>query len=155
MAAIIAVISGALQCFSLWLLPTSPGVLLTALCGAAYVLLALGLFGISTLSLLLAICALPLRSWFAVFPIELPAWELLRIAADLAIAALCLPVLWRTLDPGYTRIEPGHRLQEKNITQDDLHATQTKVAPTAADDGALPDTPQQKNGSLNTEEPVA
>lgn len=109
MAAILATLSGAMQCFSLWLLPTSPALLLTALAGAAYLLLGLGLFGISSFSLFLAIGLLPLRSWFGVFPLDIPAWELIRIATDLAIAALCLPVLWASLDPSHRRIEPGLR----------------------------------------------
>ena len=109
LAAILATLSGALQCFSLFLLPTSPAVLLTALCGTLYLLLGLGLFGISRFSLTLAIVTLPLRSWFGVYPLEIPAWELLRIGGDMAIALLCLPVLWATLDHRHEKIEPGHR----------------------------------------------
>lgn len=71
--------------------------------------LALGLFGIARLALLLAITIPVLRTWFGLYPLELPAWEFLRIAADLAIAALCIPVLWSSLDPGHTEIAPGLR----------------------------------------------
>lgn len=109
LAAILATLSGASQCLSLWLLPTTPTLLLTGLCGALYMVLALGLFGIARLALLLAIAIPVLRTWFGLYPLELPAWEFLRIAADLAIAALCIPVLWSSLDPGHTEIAPGLR----------------------------------------------
>ena len=109
LAATIATLSGACQCLALWLLPTTPQLLATSLLGTLYLLLGLGLFGISRLSLLLTITLLPLRSWFAVCPLDIPAWEFLRIAADLAVAVLCIPVLWRSLDPEYRPIEPGQR----------------------------------------------
>jgi hypothetical protein len=107
MAAIIATLSGAAQCLALWLLPVSPAALMTAFLGTLYLLLALGLFGISSFSLILAIVVLPLRSWFGLYPLGLEAWELIRIAGDLAIATLCVPVLWAMLDPTYRKVEPG------------------------------------------------
>lgn len=107
MAAILATLCGSAQCLSLWLLPISPTLLMTALLGVLYLLLALGLFGISAFSLVLAIVVLPLRSWFDLYPLSIPAWELIRVACDIAIAALCIPVLWSSLDPDHRPIEPG------------------------------------------------
>jgi hypothetical protein len=101
MAAVLATLSGAAQCLSLWLLPVTPTLLLTALTGSLYLLLALGLFGISRFTLMLAITLPLLRSWFGLYPLDIPAWELLRVACDIAIAALSVPVLWASLDPDY------------------------------------------------------
>lgn len=109
MAAILATISGAGQCVTLWLLPTTPGLLLIALSGSFYLLLGLGLFGISRFSLFLAIILPPLRGWFGIYPLDIPAWELLRIATDLSIALLCIPPLWASLHPDHQKIEPGLR----------------------------------------------
>lgn len=109
LAAVLTAVSGAGQCFSLWLLPVTPALLATAALGALYLLLALGLFGISRLSLLLAVAILPLRSWFALYPLDIEAWEFLRVAADLTIALLCLPVLWASLDYRHEKIEPAER----------------------------------------------
>jgi hypothetical protein len=109
LAAIIAILSGASQCFSLWLLPTSATLLLTALTGTFYLLLGLGLFGISRFSLFLAITLPPFRGWFGLYPLEIPAWELLRIASDLTIALLCIPSLWISLHPDHRKVEPGMR----------------------------------------------
>ena len=109
LAAIIAILSGASQCFSLWLLPTSTTLLLTALTGTLYLLLGLGLFGISRFSLFLAITLPPLRGWFGLYPLDIPAWELLRIASDLSIALLCAPSLWASLHPEHQKVEPGMR----------------------------------------------
>lgn len=107
LAAIIAILSGASQCFSLWLLPTSTTLLLTALTGTLYLLLGLGLFGISRFSLFLAVTLPPLRGWFGLYPLDIPAWELLRIASDLTIALLCIPSLWASLHPEHKKVEPG------------------------------------------------
>ncbi|MFT4768044.1 MAG: hypothetical protein ACI8RN_001174 [Glaciecola sp.] len=107
LAAIVAILSGASQCMSLWLLPTTSTLLLTALTGALYLLLGLGLFGISRFSLFLAITLPPLRGWFGLYPLEIPAWELLRIASDLTIALLCIPALWASLHPEHQKVEPG------------------------------------------------
>lgn len=109
LAAIIAMLSGASQCFSLWLLPTSTTLLLTALTGTLYLILGLGLFGISRFSLFLAITLPPLRGWFGLYPLDIPAWELLRIASDLSIALLCVPPLWASLHPEHEKVEPGKR----------------------------------------------
>lgn len=112
LAAILATLSGAGQCLALWLLPTSTGLLLTALTGSVYLVLGLGLFGIARFSLLLAITLAPLRSWFGLYPLDLPTWEFLRVAADIAIALLCIPAFWSSLDPGHREIAPG--LRDKN-----------------------------------------
>lgn len=109
LAAIIAALSGASQCLSLWLLPTTPTLLMTALLGTGYLLLGLGLFGISRFSLFLAVSLPPLRGWFGLYPLDIPAWELLRIASDLTIAILCIPALWASLHPEHRPLEPGLR----------------------------------------------
>ena len=109
LAAVLTTLSGAGQCFSLWLLPTTPSLLATAALGSLYLLLALGLFGISRLSLLLAVAILPLRSWFGIYHLDIVTWEFLRVAGDLTIALLCLPVLWASLDHRHEIIEPGER----------------------------------------------
>lgn len=115
LAAVLTMVSGAAQSMALWLLPTTPTLLGTALMGSAYLILALGLFGISRLSLFLAIVLLPLRSWFGLFPLDIPAWEFLRIACDLAIALLCVPMLWASLDHEHVKIEPGERSLMKAV----------------------------------------
>lgn len=109
LAAVLATLSGAGQCLALWLLPTTPTLLGTALMGSVYLILGLGLFGISRLSLFLAIVLLPLRSWFGLLPLDLPSLEFLRVAGDLIIALLCLPVLWASLDHRHEKVEPGQR----------------------------------------------
>ena len=109
LAAILATLSGASQCLSLWLLPTTDTLLIIALMGTVYLILGLGLFGLSRFSLFLAIVLLPLRGWFGIFPLDIPAWELLRIASDITIALLCVPPLWASLHPQHQKIEPGMR----------------------------------------------
>lgn len=100
-AAILAALSGASQAASLWFLPTTTTLLLTALCGACYLLLSLGLLGIGRLTLLLAIVAPLLRVWFGLWPLPIEAWEQLRMIFDIAIALLCIPVLWHSLHPSH------------------------------------------------------
>ncbi|WOJ96760.1 hypothetical protein R0137_16160 [Congregibacter brevis] len=114
LAAILATLSGASQCLSLWLLPTSPTLLVIALMGTFYLVLGLGLFGISRFSLFLAITLLPLRGWFGIYPLDIPAWELLRVASDITIALLCVPPLWASLHPQHQKIEPGMRAHADN-----------------------------------------
>ena len=106
LAAILVTLSGGGQCLALWWLPTTTTLLGTALLGSLYVLLGLGLFGISRLSLLLGVALPPLRSWFGLYPLDIDAWEFLRVACDLSIALLCLPPLWASLDPDYLKREP-------------------------------------------------
>lgn len=109
LAAVLTLLSGAGQCFALWLLPTTPALLGTALLGSIYLVLALGLFGISRLSLFLAVTFLPLRSWFGLLPLDITTWEFLRVACDIAVAVLCLPMLWASLDHRHVKVEPGVR----------------------------------------------
>jgi hypothetical protein len=117
-AAILTTLSGAAQCASLWLLPTTETLLLTAILGAMYLLLALGLFGISRFSLLLAICLLPLRAWSELYPLEIPTWETLRGGFDILIALLCTPVFWASLDHRHEKVPPGLRSAARNVTED-------------------------------------
>ncbi|WP_439107093.1 hypothetical protein [Congregibacter sp.] len=119
LAAILATLSGAGQCLSLWLLPTTSTLLLTALVGTFYLVLGLGLFGISRFSLFLAITIPPLRGWFGVYPLDISAWELLRVAADLTIALLCISPLWASLHPEHQKIEPGLRQTATTLTDGD------------------------------------
>jgi hypothetical protein len=99
-AALLAALSGTSQAASLWFLPTTPQLLLTALCGACYLLLFLGLLGVGRLTLLLAILLPLLRVWFGLWPLPIEAWEQLRVLFDIAIALTCVPVLWHSLHPG-------------------------------------------------------
>ena len=99
--ALAAMLSGALQVAALWLLPTTMTQLLVALCGAFYLLLALGLFGVSRFSLFLGIVAPGLRAWFSLWPLPIEVWEQLRILVDCAIALGCIPVLWSSLRPDF------------------------------------------------------
>jgi hypothetical protein len=115
LAAVLTALSGTGQCLALWLLPTTPMLLGTALMGSIYLVLALGLFGISRLSLFLAVILLPLRSWFGLLPLDIPTWEFLRVASDLAIALLCLPMLWTSLGHEHEKIEPGQRAALRHL----------------------------------------
>lgn len=105
--------------------------LLTALTGAVYLLLALGLFGASTFTLLLTILLLPLRSWFGLFPLDIPAWELIRIAIDLAIGTLCIPVLWAALDSGH-KAGPSQTLKTSEDSSAREHKAPVVVAAAVA-----------------------
>lgn len=100
-AALLALISGMAQSASLWFLPTSASLLMTALCGSAFLLLALGLFGVSRFSLFLGVTLPALRAWFGLWPLPVDAAETLRLLADAGIAILCIPVLWSSLRPDY------------------------------------------------------
>jgi hypothetical protein len=115
-AAVLASLSGLSQAWSLWFLPTTPTLLMTALCGAFYLLLALGLFGISRFSLFLAVILPLLRSWLSLWPLPIDAWEQLRVLSDVAIAATCVPVLWVSVQPNYRkpRIEAAHTSEESS-----------------------------------------
>ncbi|GEM_PF-555779 len=120
LAAILSTLSGAGQCFALWLLPTTPMLLLTAWVGSLYLLLGLGLFGISRFSLVLAITLPPLRAWFGFAPLPIPAWEFLRVACDLGVALLCLPALWSGLGFGTNPIavETSELANERDAVDD-------------------------------------
>ena len=53
----------------------------------------------SRFSLILAIVLLPTRSLLHLYPLDIEAWEMLRVACDIAVAALCLQALWISLRP--------------------------------------------------------
>jgi hypothetical protein len=110
LAATLIALSGAGQAASLWFLPTTPQLLATALFGAVYLLLSLGLYGVGRLSLLIAILMTTLRAWFGLFPLPLQAWEQLRLIVELSAALLCVPVLWFSLRPQYeAAVKARHR----------------------------------------------
>jgi hypothetical protein len=104
--AIAAGLAGASQASALWLLPTTPTLLMTALVGAAYLLLALGLFGISRFSLFLGATLPLIRAWFGFWPLPIAAWEHLRIATEVAIALGCAVLVWSSLHHEYEAREP-------------------------------------------------
>ena len=80
-----------------WLYPVAPELLLVALCGAVYLLLALGLLGTSRFSLFLGV-GIPLwRAWFRMWPLPEPGWELLRTVLDIALMLLCGVLAWGAL----------------------------------------------------------
>lgn len=97
LAALLATISGAALSASLWFLPTTPTLLATALCGALYLILALGLFGTSRFTLFLAVAVPLARAWLGLYPLPLEGWEQLRTVTDVAIALTCVPVLWSSI----------------------------------------------------------
>ena len=108
-AALLAAVSGVFQCATLWLLPLTPNLLLTAWCGSVFLVLSLGLFGISRFSLFAAVALPLLRSWLGLAPLPIEVWEWLRIAVDVLIAALAAPVFWISLDPDFRSIAPGRK----------------------------------------------
>ncbi|MEM6484087.1 MAG: hypothetical protein AAF662_03750 [Pseudomonadota bacterium] len=100
-AAVLATVSGLFQCAALWLLPITPALLLSALAGSLYVLLGLGLFGVSRFSLALAIAVPATRCWMGWFPIEVGLWDTVRDLSDIVISLVCLPLFWKSLDPEF------------------------------------------------------
>lgn len=109
LAALLVAASGLAQAAVPWLAPVSRELLLTALCGCGYLLLALGLLGIGRLSLVLGMALPPLRAWFGLWPLPLADAELLRVAVDVTVAALSTVVLWQALHPEYRPLAPGQR----------------------------------------------
>jgi len=106
-AALLAILSGLSQTALPWMLSSTPEVLLGAVCGSAYLLLGLGLFGVGRFSLMLAIVFPALRAWFGLWPLPLATLETARMVIDISIAALCIPVLWSCLHPDYEPRLPG------------------------------------------------
>ncbi|MEM1144401.1 MAG: hypothetical protein AAGI88_17615 [Pseudomonadota bacterium] len=100
-AAVIATVSGLFQCSTLWIFPVTPALLLAALAGSLYVLLGLGLFGVSRFSLALAIAVPASRCWMGWFPIEIGLWDTMRDLTDIVISLICLPLFWKSLDPNF------------------------------------------------------
>ncbi len=99
LAAVLTLLSGCTHIAQLWFRETDGPVLLTALVGAVYLLLGLGLSGQSRFALwasAVAVCASaagriglqtdPAADWLTI-------WHLM---ADTVIAALCLTILYRT-----------------------------------------------------------
>jgi hypothetical protein len=96
-AATIVAVSGVGQIATLWRYRLSEGVLLTALIGGVYLLIAIGLYGRSRFTLFLAVgvsaaCAGMLMASSAPWP--WPAAQVLRFASDIAVVVLCCRVLW-------------------------------------------------------------
>ncbi|MDO8863378.1 hypothetical protein Q6D67_16855 [Haliea sp. E1-2-M8] len=96
-AATIVAVSGLLQIASLWRYRLSEDVLLTALIGSVYLLVAIGLYGRSRFTLFVAAgvsaaCAGILL--LSGLPWPWPAAQVLRFASDLAVVLLCGRVLW-------------------------------------------------------------
>ncbi|HAN26543.1 MULTISPECIES: hypothetical protein [Haliea] len=97
LAASIVTVSGVLQVASLWRNRLSEDVLLTALVGSIYLLIALGLFGRSRFALFVAVATCGSSALLLGPDLPLAAWsslQQLRIAGDAIVAMLCLHVLW-------------------------------------------------------------
>jgi len=100
-AAAVITVSGIALVSSLWLLPLDAQVLLGAALGWAYLILGLGLWGRSTLSLWLGMAlpaaALTTTLWpWQEQPTVLQLW---RAAADCVAILCCLLALWRSAGP--------------------------------------------------------
>ena len=96
-AATIVAASGLAQVASLWRYRLSEGVLVTALIGSIYLLIAIGLYGRSrfTLFLAAAVCAACAGMLFlSGLPWPWPGSQLIRFASDVAVVVLCCSVLW-------------------------------------------------------------
>ena len=100
-AAILATLTGVSQAASLWFLPTTPVLLATALCGTFYLVLALGLFGISRFSLFIGAVIPVIRVWFGLWPLPIETWEWLRIIAEVSLATGCAVLVWHSLHPEF------------------------------------------------------
>jgi hypothetical protein len=93
--ATVVMLSGVAQVAMLWSLELGAEVLLTALCGGGYLLLGLGLFGVSRFTLALAAVACGLRVGTGFNALPMPDWEQLRSLADLLIAVSSAWLFWR------------------------------------------------------------
>lgn len=96
-AATIVAVSGLLQVASLWRHRLSEDVLLTALIGSVYLLVAIGLYGRSRFTLFVAagLCAACAGTLLlSGLPWPWPAAQIIRFASDLAVVVLCGRVLW-------------------------------------------------------------
>ena len=87
--------AGLAQVAMLWVFDLGAPVLLTALSGGGYLLLGLGLFGVSRFALALAAAVCGTRAWLAFAPVPVLAWEQLRTVVDLLVTATALGLLWR------------------------------------------------------------
>lgn len=96
-AAVIASVSGLGQIASLWLRDLSGAAVGDALLGAVYLLIAIGLFGTSRLSLFLAAIVPAAAAISTAYRMPHPEdITVLRIALDLIIVVFSTLELWRT-----------------------------------------------------------
>ena len=96
-AATIVAVSGVAQIATLWRYRLSEGVLLTALIGSVYLLIAIGLYGRSRFTLFLAAGVSAACAGMLILgglPWPWPAVQLIRFASDIAVVVLCCRVLW-------------------------------------------------------------
>lgn len=100
--ALLTCVSAVGQISLLWVLELGAAVLGVAFAGCLYLMLALGLFGVSRFALFLAAVLPAARAFSAWNPLPVLAWEQLRTIGDLVIAMLALFLLWRS------RHEPTH-----------------------------------------------
>ena len=87
--------AGLAQVAMLWVFDLGAPVLLTALAGGCYLLLGLGLFGVSRFALALAAAVCGTRAWLAFAPVPVLSWEQLRTAVDLLVTIAALGLLWQ------------------------------------------------------------
>ena len=87
--------AGLAQVAMLWVFDLGAPVLLTALAGGCYLLLGLGLFGVSRFALALAAAVCGARAWLAFAPVPLPTWEQLRTVIDVLVAVTAIGLLWQ------------------------------------------------------------
>ncbi len=93
--ALLTGISATGQISLLWVLELGAPVLGVALAGCLYLMLALGLFGVSRFALFLAALMPALRVLYAWNPLPVAEWEQLRSAVDVIIAISALFLLWQ------------------------------------------------------------
>lgn len=101
-AALLTAVSGAAQISLLWVLELGAPVLGLAFAGGVYLMLALGLFGVSRFALFVAIVVPAIRVFYAWNPLPALEWEQLRSIGDLIIAIIALFLLW------HARHRPTH-----------------------------------------------
>jgi len=95
LAALLVTASGLWQVAGLWLNPLGEPVLLTALIGAVYLLIGLGLFGQSRFTLFVAMTVPAAHLWF-ILSAE-PPWNTasyLWVAGDALVILISARVLW-------------------------------------------------------------
>lgn len=94
-AATIVAVSGVGQIATLWRYRLSEGVLLTALIGSVYLLIAIGLYGRSRFTLGLAAAVSAACMCMLIFSgLPWPAAKVLRFASDTVVVVLCCRVWW-------------------------------------------------------------
>lgn len=93
--ALLAGISAAGQISMLWMLELGAPVLGVAFAGCVYLMLALGLLGVSRFVLFVAALLPAFRALSGWNPLPVLEWEQLRTASDLIIAMSALLLLWK------------------------------------------------------------